>query len=95
MNEVLHANVFFLIASIATVVFCILLSIAAYQLIKILKCFRVIMERIEAGSEVIAEDVANFRSMIASGGLFSKVIGFIMGATTGSARSKRRNSKNE
>ena len=53
------------------------------------------MERIEAGSEVIAEDVANFRSMIASGGLFSKVIGFIMGATAGSARGKRRNSKNE
>ena len=61
MNEVLHANIFFLIASIATVVFCILISIILYHVLKIIKSLRSIIERIEAGSERIAEDVANVR----------------------------------
>lgn len=95
MNEVLHANIFFVIASIATILFCILVSIVLYHVIKILKMFRSIMERIEAGSEIIAEDIANFRSVVASGGLFSKAIGFIMGATVGKNRKRSRSNRND
>ena len=94
MNEVLHANIFFIIASIATVIFCILVSLILFQVLKITKSLRSIIERIEAGSEVIAQDVAHVRELVASGGIFSKLIQFIMGSTRGRGKGKRR-SRNE
>ena len=92
MNEVLHANIFFVIASIATVVFCILISFILYHVLKIVRSLRSIIERIEAGSEIIANDVAHVRELIASGGIFSRAIQFIMGATRSrsSSRTKRK-----
>ena len=93
MNEILHANIFFVIASIATVIFCILLSVILYHVMKIMRSIRSIIERIEAGSEVIANDVANVREMIAGGGMLARAFQFIMGVTHGrsSSRPKRRN----
>jgi hypothetical protein len=88
MNEVLHANIFFLIASIATIIFSILACFILYQVIKIAKAVRSILERIEAGSEKIAEDVAHVRSLVSNGGMMSRVITFIVGATR-RKRSKR------
>ncbi len=88
MNEVLHANIFFFIASVATVIFCILTCIILYQVIKITQSIRSIMERIEAESERIAEDVAHVRSLVSNGGMMSRIITFVMGAT-GSRRRRR------
>ena len=88
MNEVLHANIFFIIASIATVVFCILISIILYHLLKIVRSIRSIVERIEAGSEVIAQDVAHVRELVASGGIIARIMQFVMGARP--RRSRRR-----
>jgi len=86
MDEVLHANIFFFIASMATVIFCILTAIILYQVIKITKAIRSILERIEAGSEAIAQDVAHVRSLVSNGGMMSRAISFIMGV----AGSRRR-----
>jgi len=94
MNEILHANIFFLIASIATVVFCILVSLILFQVLKIVKSLRAIMERIEAGSEQIVSDVTHVRELIASGGMFSRAISFIMGSAFGRG-GKRRKSRDE
>lgn len=94
MNEVLHANIFFLIASIATVVFCVLVSLVLYQVLKITKSIRSIVERIEAGSEMIAEDITRVRELIVSGGVISHVIKFFMGRF-GSRGSKRRSRTKE
>lgn len=96
MNEVLHANIFFFIASVATVVFCILTCIILYQVIKITKSIRVIVERIEAGSEMIAEDIAHVRELVSNGGLMSRIMGFIFGMMGGQAkRGRRRKSSSE
>lgn len=70
MDEILQANIFFFIASIASVVFMILLSVILYHVIKIVKSVRAILDKVEAGSEVLAEDVSNLRSQIISGGSF-------------------------
>ena len=94
MNEILHANIFFLIASIATTVFCILTCLILYQVLKIVRVVRNIIERIEAGSEVIAGDVAHVRSLIANGGMISKFFQFIMGGAQ-KRRSKTRRSRSE
>lgn len=89
MNEVLHANIFFVIASVATVVFCILISLILYHVLKIIRSVRSIIERIEAGSEVIAQDVAQVRELIAGGGLFTRVMQFVMGTARGRRTKKR------
>ncbi len=93
MDEVLHANIFFLIASIATVVFCVLISLILYHVLKITKSLRSIIEKIEAGSERIAEDVANVRQLVASGGIFSKIFQFVINAAGSQKRKGNRKNK--
>lgn len=85
MNEVLHANIFFIIASVATVCFCILVSLILYHVLKIVRSVRVIAKRIEDGSGVIADDVAFVRSFMRGG--FANLFGMFGG---GKARRKRR-----
>lgn len=80
MNEILHANIFFIIASVATVIFCILTCIILYQVIKIMRSLRSIIERIESASEVVAEDVSQVRALIANNGIISRMLQF-MGAS--------------
>lgn len=92
MTEILHANIFFIIASIATIVFCVLVAIALYQLIKILRITRNILERIESGSEQIAHDFSAVRTYVANGGIFGRILQFFF---TRSAPRKRRDSQGE
>jgi hypothetical protein len=74
MSEVLQANIFFMIASAATVVFVIMVCIVLYHVIKIVIAIRAIVERLEAGSDVIADDVSAMRDFVKSGGLVSYII---------------------
>jgi len=90
MNEILHANIFFLIASIATVTFCILTCVILFHVIKIVKAIRSILERIEAGSEKIAQDVAHVRSLVSNGGVVSRVFSFMAGASGMRRKSRSR-----
>jgi len=79
MNEILHANVFFIIASVATVIFSIIVALVLFQVFKIVQSLRRIIERIEAASEQVADDVAHARSLLYNGGMIAKVMGFMAG----------------
>lgn len=79
MSEVLHANIFFFITGIAVIVFTMLLCVALYHAIKILKSVRRVMDRIEAGSEVIAEDLQSFRAYFAEQSPFARFLRAILG----------------
>lgn len=79
MSEVLQANIFFLIASIATIVFCVVVTMILFQIFKIMKTVRSILERVDAASETVSEDVAHVRKLIATGGLVSTVMGLVFG----------------
>lgn len=74
MTEVLHANIFFIIASVATVCFCLMICILLYHIIKIVRAVRRIVERVESGSEALASDVEELRKNLNPARLF----GFIM-----------------
>lgn len=78
MTEVLHANIFFVITSIAVVVFIILVAIALYHVIKIIKSLRRIVERIEMGSERIAEDVEDVREFVRTSNPIAQILRFAM-----------------
>jgi hypothetical protein len=89
MSEVLQANIFFYIASVATVVFCIVVTMILFQFYKVMKTVRSILERIDSASEVMAEDVAHVRKLVATGGLVSTIMGLVFG------RKKKRRAKDE
>jgi len=93
MNEILHANIFFFIASIATVVFCIFVCFILYHVYKIARSIRRIVERIEEGSEVIAEDVAMVRGFMRSG--IARAFGMFTGASTKRKRKSKIDEEDE
>ena len=74
MNEILQANIFFVIASVATIAFAILVCIAMYYVIKILASIRSILNRVEEGSDMIAEDITTVRNFVVKGGLISHLM---------------------
>lgn len=90
MNEILHANIFFFIASVATVVFVVFVSVILYHVTKIIKSIRVIVEKVEAGSEVLAGDISDLREQVMSGGFISRFLGLFFGMKNFSDQKKRR-----
>ena len=88
MNEILHANIFFVIASVATVIFCIITTMILFHVLKLVKSTRRIVERIEAASEQVADDVAHARAMFYSGGMIARVMGFMAGTRRKTRRSR-------
>lgn len=79
MSEILEANIFFFITGISVIIFTLILSIALYHLIKILKSLRRVMDRVEAGSEVIAADIEGIRSYFAERSLFARFLDGFLG----------------
>ncbi len=85
----MQANIFFIIASIGVVVFTILTCLLLYQLIRIAKLVRQIVERVEAGSEVLAEDLDNLRDNLNP----KRLISFIMSLMPGGKPRRRKAAK--
>ena len=74
MTEVLQANIFFIIASVATVCFTLMLCVLLYHVIRIVRAVRRIVERVESGSEALAGDVEELRKNLNP----SRLFGFVM-----------------
>lgn len=74
MTEVLQANVFFFITAMAVVVFTILLCVAMYFVIRILRTISNIADRVDESSEAIASDAKQLRDYVIGGGLVSQIV---------------------
>ncbi len=92
MAEVLQANIFFMIASFGVIVLTTLVCILLYQLIKIVRSVRRIVEKVEEGSEVIMDDIDNIREAFNPARLITFVMGMMPGAKP--KRSRRTRSDN-
>lgn len=79
MSEVLHANIFFFITGIAVILFTALLCVVLYHIIKAVQALRRILERIEEGTEIIAEDMQSFRSYFTGQGIVKRLVRKLMG----------------
>ena len=90
MTDVLQADIFFFIASVATVVFLLFVTFILFQIYKVIKLIRSVLERIESASEVVAEDAAHIRQLVATGGIFAGFTKLIMGQ-----RSRKRKVRRE
>lgn len=79
MAEVLHANIFFFITGIGVIILTVLLSVALYHLIKILTSVRRIVERVEAGTETLIEDIEEFRTYVMEESFIARFFHAIVG----------------
>lgn len=79
LNEVLHANIFFIIASVGVVLFIIITSLILYHVLKVVQAIRRIVNRVERGSEVLAEDIEDIRHNLNPARLISYIMSFIPG----------------
>lgn len=68
MGEILQTNLFFFITGSAVIIITVFLSIVLYHLIKVVRSVRRIIERIEAGSEVLADDFDHVRTVVTGTG---------------------------
>lgn len=93
MSEVLQANIFFVITSIAVVALTILLCFVLYQVLGILKNVRDITERLRRGSEQLAADAQEVRSFVHDG-IIGTARKFISGLGS-QKRSSRRSKKDD
>jgi len=89
MTEILQTNIFFIIASIATICFSLFICFILFQIIKILQCVRSVLEKIEAGSEVLASDLAHIRLFFSEGSLLTRVFSFFAGGMRKSTRKNK------
>lgn len=89
MSEVLHANIFFVITSVAVVLFTLLVCVLLYHLIKIVKSIRRIVERVEVGSEVLADDIEHIRESLNPARLIQFIMSFMPGVVS-KRRSRRK-----
>ena len=67
MSDVLQTNIFFIITSVAVVIFTIFSCVALYYLIRILRNVRDVTDRLRRGSEQLAEDAQAVRTFIHEG----------------------------
>ncbi len=94
MEEILNANIFFVIASVATIILCVLLCIVLFHVIRILVSIRLLIKQIEVGRDLLKHDFANVRGMLTKGGLVSHLLGAFLGKT-GKTRSRSRKYEDE
>jgi len=90
MSEILQANIFFMITSVAVLVFTIFVCVILYHVIKILRSIRVIVSKVEEGSELIAEEMSQLRAYVAEGSLVSQITSFFLGKKVRKAPSPRK-----
>jgi len=80
MNDILHANIFFIITSVVTIVLGILAAVALYYIIRILRNVRDISDRAQRGSEVLGHDLEHLRENIKQEGMrFKHIKKFLKG----------------
>lgn len=73
MEDIMKADIFFVIASVATIIFFIFVSVLMYYIIKIARIVKRIVERIDEGSEAIAEDISDLRAHLS----FASLLAFL------------------
>lgn len=76
MTDILQANIFFFVASVATIAFCIIVILIMYQVLRITQSIRAIINRIESQSEQIATDINTVRNFVRQGTLVRTLFNF-------------------
>lgn len=74
MTEVVHADIFFFIASLATVLFAAVLLIGGYYVVRILRDVSEIVAKVNKASGKLEQDFDSFRNEIKNEGIKVRTI---------------------
>jgi hypothetical protein len=80
MNDVLLANLFFIITGSAVLVVAGFLCVVCYHAIKLVRAAKKTLDRLENGTDAFLEDVRTLRDRIVSGQIFGKILTAIVHA---------------
>ena len=75
MSDMLHANIFFFITSVAVIAVALLLIIVLWYVIAILREVRAITQNVRKASDGLESDLERIRQELKSGG--SKIMGLV------------------
>lgn len=95
MDEVLLTNVFFIITGTAVIICTMLLCVALFYIIKVVRTLRRIVDAIEAGAEVIAEDMQQIRTFFTQDGLVARLVAMVAGRRRKGTRTSRKHTESE
>ncbi len=87
MDNLGQVNLFFIITTVAVIVFSIITAFILFQILKIITAIRRLMEKFELGSEKVGQDLSNLRSFMLQGGFAVQLLKLFF--------SKKRRSKDE
>ena len=74
MNDLIHADIFFFVTTIAVVVVALFFTVTLIYLILILKRVRDVMDEVKKETILIREDIHSFRDQVKSGGAQIKYV---------------------
>lgn len=95
MVELLHADIFFFVTTIAVLVLLILVSIALIYLIRFLRDIRYVARRAREESDLLSEDLANLRVAVRKEGFKAIHVARFFRSVFGSSRRARSSDKKD
>jgi hypothetical protein len=96
MNNILQADIFFFISSIATVIITIILSIAGYYIILIVRDARYISAKLRNATDDLEEKFMEIKEQVSEEGKRAKyIIDFFLGRFMGKKKTRTRSDKTE
>ena len=100
MNDILHANIFFFITSVAVIAVTLLFVVVLWYVIEILREVRAITKNVHKASDGLESDLAQFRQEVRSSGtkligLFNTLVAFAVGRLVRPAKQNGRKHPSE
>lgn len=96
MSEVLQANIFFYITSVAVIVVTVLLAVVLVYVLLIVRNVKDITDRVREGSELLANDLGALRDRLQTTGLkFQQLGALFFDRLFRRKRTRRKNAKQE
>jgi hypothetical protein len=90
MNEVLLTNIFFIITGSAILFCTVVLCIALFYVITVVRTIKRIVDTIEAGAEVIVEDMQHMRTFFSQNGFVARLVQLLAGKKSTGARARKK-----
>ncbi len=96
MNNILQADIFFFISSIATVIVTVILSIVGYYVIQIVRDAKYITTKLRNATDDLEEKFQEVREQISEEGRKAKyIVDFFLGRFMGKKKSRAKTDKTE
>ncbi len=96
MSNILQADIFFFISSIATVIITIILSIAGYYIILIVRDARYVAKKLRDATDDLEEKFQEIREQVSEEGRKAKyIVDFFLGRFMGKKKGRSRVQKDE